>query len=253
MQKRQKFLPAFSVFFILASFLFLFSNAGFLGGLRGFVEGGAVPLQKISFGLLGTDETELGKLQKENAELSARLAGQVELTRENSALRDQFLTDTPSSRDLIPAVVIGVTESGMIIDRGSASGIEERAAVIFKNNLVGQISKVSERVSTVSVITGSSTTFTAKTLGTQAQGVIKGEGGALTLSNVVLTEKIEKDDLVVTSGDVDGEGIGFLPDLVVGKITSVNRKESDLFQTAEVKSLLDFGSLEMVFVISDKR
>jgi rod shape-determining protein MreC len=68
--------------------------------------------------------------------------------------------------------------------------------------------------------------------------------------NVVLSEKLEKDDLVRTKGDVDERGQGFPPDLIVGKIISVNKQPSALFQSAEVKSLVDFSRLSTVFVIT---
>lgn len=70
------------------------------------------------------------------------------------------------------------------------------------------------------------------------------------LDNVVLAEGLEKDDLVSTKGDTDENGLGFPPDLVVGKIVSVNKKASNLFQSADIRSLVDFNKLETVFVIT---
>lgn len=252
MQKRRSFLPTFSIFFILALLLFFLSHVGILDGFRGFLEGATVPLQKASFGLFGGNDSDLVELRKENAQLSARVVGQMELERENSALRDQFQTSTSSSRDLIPAVVIGITEGGMILDKGSLTGVTKGAAVVYKDNLVGQIVRVSGNTALVRVITARDTSFTAKTLNTGARGVVVGGDSGMILSSVVLTEKLDNGDLVVTAGDVDEEAIGIPPDLVVGKITSVNRRSSDLFQVAEIKSLLDFRSLEMVFVFGGK-
>ena len=62
-------------------------------------------------------------------------------------------------------------------------------------------------------------------------------------------EKLEKDDFVLTKGDVDSEGHGIPADLVIGKIVSVNKKASNLFQSASVQSLVDFSKLNMVFVM----
>jgi cell shape-determining protein MreC len=55
--------------------------------------------------------------------------------------------------------------------------------------------------------------------------------------------------LVLTNGDVGLNGSGFPPDLIVGKITSIEKKPSALFQKAEVESFLDFSKITAVFVI----
>lgn len=81
--------------------------------------------------------------------------------------------------------------------------------------------------------------------------MIKGQDGGILLDHVVLSEKIAKNDRILTKGDIDEGGSGFPPDLIVGRITSVNKRASDLFQTAEVKSLVDFERLSTVFIMVD--
>ena len=93
--------------------------------------------------------------------------------------------------------------------------------------------------------------LTAKTLGTQAAGVVKGQGGGeIILDNVLLSNSLEKDDLVVTEGNINLDGSGFPADLVVGKIAAVSKNPSDLFQEAKVQSQLDFTKLGKVFVVT---
>jgi cell shape-determining protein MreC len=53
----------------------------------------------------------------------------------------------------------------------------------------------------------------------------------------------------LTNGDITLSGSGFPPDLVVGKITSVEKKPSSLFQKAEVESFINFSKITAVFVI----
>jgi len=119
--------------------------------------------------------------------------------------------------------------------------------------LVGKIVKTSTYFSMVALLLNNNTTFTVQTMKSSTLGVIRGGGGdTLLLDNVVLSDKLEKDDIVITKGDLDGKGNGYPPDLVVGKINSVNKKTSALFQTGEVRSLLDFSKLETVFVIISK-
>ena len=70
------------------------------------------------------------------------------------------------------------------------------------------------------------------------------------LDNVLLTENLKNGDLVLTKGDVNLNGEGFLPGLIVGKIISVEKSPSALFQKAQVEGLVDVTKLSTVFVIT---
>ena len=68
------------------------------------------------------------------------------------------------------------------------------------------------------------------------------------IKNVVLSDKLTVSDLVLTKGDID-LGRGYPPDLIVGKIVSVDKKASSLFQSAQVISLVDITRVPIVFII----
>ncbi len=70
------------------------------------------------------------------------------------------------------------------------------------------------------------------------------------LDNVLLSEQLNVSDIIVSKGDIDTEGKGFPRNLVVGRVTSIEKKPSALFQTARVKSNLDMSKLSLVFVIT---
>jgi cell shape-determining protein MreC len=87
-------------------------------------------------------------------------------------------------------------------------------------------------------------------LSTQALGVAKGQGGGgIILDDVVLSDTLQKGDLVLTKGDIDSHGIGIPPDLIVGEITSVSKFPSDLFQKASLKSKIDSSKLNKAFIV----
>ncbi len=250
MQQKKNFFPVFLTFFVITLFIFIFSSVGLLNGLTSFLEQLTVPLQRFTFGVVHkNDQTEIAKLKAENISLTAQLIKQTELQRENQALKDQFQATNPDPRKLLPANVIGVFNDQMIIDKGISDGVKTGFVLVVKDNLVGKIVKTSAHISVFDLITGNHISFTAKTLKTQTLGIIKGQDGGLIFDNVVLSDKLEKDDTVVTKGDIDAQGVGFPPNLVVGKIVSVNKKASSLFQNAEVRSLVSVKSLEMVFVL----
>ncbi len=213
-----------------------------------------LPIQKWIFTtfsqvpLISSGDTE--KIQEENNALRRQLAQFKRYEMDNKALRDQFETTTPAPRDLLPANVVGMNEDTIIIDKGGQDRVKVGDIIVLKDNLVGKVSKTSPNVSRVTLISHPATSFTAETAKTAAIGVVKARGGdTITLENVVLSDKVEKDDLVVTRGNIDERGEGFPSELVVGKVISVNKKASNLFQEAQIKSLVDFKRVRMVFVI----
>jgi rod shape-determining protein MreC len=252
MKRAKSVFPVFLLLVVISVLILFF----FQGILIKPLQTMTLPIQSWMFGTFAQVSTSSGsveELQEQNNELRKQLAKMRELERDNKALHDQFQTTNPVAKDLLPARVIGVHEDQVMIDKGVDDQVDVGDIVVLKDNLVGKIDKSSPHVSVVKLITHSTTSFTAETAKTTAIGVVKSQGGdSITLENVVLSDKLEKDDLVVTKGDVDERGGGFPPDLVVGKIISVNKKDSNLFQSAQIKSLVDFNKIRMVFVVTNR-
>lgn len=263
MQKRGNFTSYFIIFLIISIALFGISKTGALNPITSIFQGVFSPIQAVIYGSFSKivnlgQSPDIKLLSLENVNLSQKLVNQTKIQEDNKALRDQFETLSIRSANLVPAQIVGApgflpgisTPETIIINRGQVDGVKVGQAVVYKDNLVGQISKVSSYVSVISLISNSSSSFTAKTLNSQSLGVIKGQGGGqLILDNVLLSDSLKKGDLVVTKGDVLENGIGFPPNLIIGSINSINKNPSDLFQRAEVKSFLDFSNLNEVFVI----
>ncbi|HBB76462.1 MAG: hypothetical protein A2186_04510 [Candidatus Levybacteria bacterium RIFOXYA1_FULL_41_10] len=261
---RKKILPVVAFFALLSVILILLSGAGRVKFIEGSLSFVFSPVQKVASSIFHIDPTsgsEIEKLRRENNKLLGRLKDQALLESENKALRDQFEIEYPSSSDLIPARVIGSPglvpgvskPEYFILDVGTKDGVRIGAAVIFGTNLVGKIANTNSWTSKVELITNSSSSFTAKAVSysdlREAMGIIKGSGSdEMVFGNVLLSSVIKKDDLVLTKGDVDEKGAGFPPNLIVGKIISVEKNPSDLFQRGQVKSPVDFASVDNVFV-----
>jgi rod shape-determining protein MreC len=262
MQKRS-FVSYFLVFFILSLLLVGASKTGFLNPLDSFFKDIFSPFQALTYQTFTkiTDfgqNAEIESLKAQNFALTKKLVDQNKLIGDNKALRDQFQTENPKSTNLVSADVVGApgfipgfsTAETLILDRGINDGVKLGDAVVYQNNLVGKITQATANLSDVTLLTNSSSLFTAKTLETQAKGVIKGQGGGeVILDNVVLSDSLKKDDLVLTKGDISVQNAGFPPDLTVGRIISVSKNPSDLFQKAEIQTLVNFSKLEKVFVV----
>lgn len=262
MQKRKNFLGIFLGFIILSLIVFAIFQIPLFKPVTSLVQGIFSPVQKITHNIF-LDITNIGRnkelesLKSQNLSLIKRLAYENKLAEDNKALRDQFETTNIKSQTLIPVNVVGSpgfipgvsVPENLIIDRGEADGIKIGDAIIYKDNLVGKVTKTTTYLSVVTLISSQTLSFTAKTVKTETLGVLKGEGGGdMILDNVLLSDKLSVNDVIVTKGDLNEKGQGFPPDLVVGKISSVSKNPSDLFQKAEVKSFIDFSKINMVFV-----
>lgn len=239
--------------FLLISFL-VFLNPTFLPFklARGFVQAVfSVPksaLYTLKLGFL-SEGKELSQLKDENKKLYEKLSEYERLKRDNEALRSQFETSSSNSQNLILAKVIGflgplTNPNTLVIDKGERDGIKNGQAVVSGKNLVGKIEKVSEKYSQVMLPTNSGFSLLSKSSQNNSQGIVRGEGDFILLDQVVITEKIENGELVLTKGEENS-----VPsDLIIGKIVSVNRRESAPFQTGKIESLVLFSKLETVFI-----
>lgn len=264
MQKRGTLLGAFALLFLVTlAIIFLFSIPLFQP-VRGAMEWALVPIQRVlhisgtSIVSLSQDE-QVRQLQEENGKLRKQLIDQTKLQEDTKALRDQFAITTISSRKLSPATIVGVhgfipgvsLPQKLIIDKGENDGVKVGMVVISGDSVVGIVKKNSQHLSEVLLVVHDGSSITATTLDTQATGVVNGTNEGMRLDNVILSETLTIGDTVVTKGDVDGDGRGYPKGLIIGKIISVNKKASDLFQTAVVQSVIDVAKLTTVFVITE--
>src|SRR5882724_1088890 len=251
MKQRVTIVPIFLIFLVLSLSIFFFSQKGFLNGSNGFFEQITVPIQRFTFILFHRTDTQSteAKLRAENRQLLTLLAKEKEIEKENQALHDQFQTTTPSPKQLLPADVVGMNSNTLIIACGISDGVKNGDIVVVKDNLIGRVIALSAHLAIVNLITQKDISLTAQTIKTSTLGVIKANGeGAIIFDNVVLSDKLENGDIVTTKGDIDSHGVGYPPNLIVGKIISVDKKASNLFQTAQVQSLINFSKLTMIFV-----
>jgi rod shape-determining protein MreC len=261
MQRRENFWPAFLVVLLLCFLILALSFFGKLNFLSSFLEKGTSAVQTATFGIFNklpftTESAKIKKLEEANLDLLSRLAVLEKLKKENQALSDQFQTAYPKSFQLLKADVIGApgfipgvsVPDVFILNRGTKDNVKKGCTVVFKNNLVGVVSQVSENLAKVDLVDNPAFSFTAKTEN-GAAGLIKGSN-TLVLDGILLSENVKTGELVLTKGSVNSSGIGILPDLVVGKVTSVEKNPSDLFQRARVESFVNFVNLDSVFVFT---
>jgi len=202
-----------------------------------------------SVGQLG-DENQ--QLKAEVAALRQKVSQDTELKAQNDELRRQLGVGSIQPDRLIAAEVIGYQPDNfrqfITIGRGSRDGVKPGMAVVQQGALVGIIQDVGPTTSKVFLIIDPN--FRVAALDQDApgrpSGTIRGQiGNGLILDKVAQTDTIKPGDTIVTSGI----GGNIEKGLIIGRIQTVDKQDNGVFQTAQVTSNIQFGRLEIVYVV----
>jgi len=264
MRRHPYVFPIFIICFLLAFFTFIFSQKSLLNSAAVSLQLIFSPVQKLIFHTTQSFHPQSSEdtLRSENARLKTQIAKDQLISEDNAAFRDQFHAVNPSPENLIPASVVGMPSffpgvnapETFIVDKGMNDKITINTVAVYKDTLIGKVTKANAHFSEITLTSNKTMSFTVKTSQTDAIGVLKGLGnGEMILDNVVLSDTLKVGDTVVTSGSTDLQGKGFPPGLVVGKIISVDKNPSALFQKASVESLINVSKLPMVFMVLSEK
>lgn len=205
-----------------------------------------------------TAPRDMAQLRQQNIELEseiARLQGQVldlqqqlAETRVLSALLD-FARANPQN-EYLAATVIGRDPSPflhyVLINRGSDDGLRRGMPVVTQQGLVGRVAAVTAGAARVQLITDPATFINVRIQPSNADAALKGSiTGEVFLDLIPLDASVLEGDLIVTSG----LGGNYLPNILVGQVTGVRKREQDLFQSASVQPVVDFERLQVVLII----
>jgi rod shape-determining protein MreC len=189
-------------------------------------------------------ENEISRLQTQVIQLEQQLKEAQVLY----ALLD-FARARPES-EYIAAAVIGRDPSPflqyVIIDHGSDSGFRHGMPVVTEQGLVGRIDAVISGAARVQLITDAGSFVNVRS--TETEALLSGSvTGDMAIGMIPQDVIVQPGELVLTSG----LGGNYLNNIVVGKVTSVRKLETDLFQTASVQPAVDFANLRAVLIITN--
>ena len=251
---------------IIAVGLIIASQTGLLSRLEDLV---SAPLNAVS-GLFNraalaiTDNInrfgDVQTLQQRIADLEEALAlYQTELVEAREIVSDYGrlanlldYRNTAQNQETLTADVIGVDVGGglrtIAINRGTRDGIAVGMPVVTGQGLVGRIIQVSANAARVMLITETTSRVSARMQTNRVEGSVVGlASGNLIMELIRLDAPVREGDLVLTSG----LGGNFPPDIVIGQVTSVRPSERGLYQEAQVRSLINFDTLEFVLVVTN--
>lgn len=199
-------------------------------------------------------EDEVKKLKEQLAGLQQKMADYELIKRDNEALRSQFDENGETSLSLVSAKIIGfigenTKPSELVINAGKKQGIVKGMTVVFQKFLIGKISDVSQNYSVVETIYNPKFQVLAKLPETNANGIVLGQNDLILFDGVLITDTLKKDGIVTTKGEVDKNGTGVIPDMIIGKVVSISKRETAPFQSAQLMPLIDYSKLTNIFIV----
>jgi rod shape-determining protein MreC len=106
---------------------------------------------------------------------------------------------------------------------------------------------VSANAARVQLITSEFSSVSARSQTNRVEGAVIGlVSGALRMTLLPQGAQVQVGDLILTSG----LGGNLPPDIVIGQVTSTRQFQSDIEQSAEVRSFIDFDRLEIVLIVT---
>ena len=137
----------------------------------------------------------------------------------------------------------------MILDRGSADGMDVNDAVVNASGLIGRVVLTTKDMAKVQLVSDGNASVGVLLERTRRQGVLRGDGAAgAQLYDIPSLADVAPGDAVLTAG-IDGIYPKGIP---VGNVVKAD-KGADLFKTIVVKPAVDFGSIEEVIVLHTRK
>jgi len=199
---------------------------------------------------LGDAVSENENLTKENLELLSRLADYEDLKNENEFLRKALDISPRFNGETVYANIyqfqLGLDGYDILLNKGASDGIAEGDIVITEEGiLVGRIEKASNNFSRVLIVNDTNFSITAKVLNSDTIGIARGAlDQGLYLDLIVQGDSIKEGDTVVSSGmDI------IPPALIVGTVSHVETKKTDLFKKVRIKPAMGEVKIGRVLII----
>ena len=142
-----------------------------------------------------------------------------------------------------------------VINKGTNDGIEVDMNVMAGSGLVGRITEVGPDWAKVLSIIADNSNVSATLLSTEEHLIVSGDlelysQGSIRFSQLIDREgKVANGDKIVTSNISDK----YLPGILIGYIENIDVDSNNLTKSGEVTPAVDFGHLDEVLVILDKK
>ncbi len=204
-------------------------------------------------------DAELARVIQERDALKAENSKLKADNRELEQLRQQLdVTDRNPTVDYTTAAsVIGYDATGaqhfIMIDKGSADGIQTGMAIVSPYFYLGQVSEVTQDQSKVMLIIDTSQSVGAMLEDTRSDGVVYGQaqaGGYLVMSYVDSATVPKEGEWILTSGSSATQTRQVPPNIPIGQVLGVptSDPQTDTLEIQIRPGVSNFDDLDVVFV-----
>lgn len=137
----------------------------------------------------------------------------------------------------------------IIIDQGSADGVQVNDVIANANGLIGRVVLTTNDLAKVQLVTDNNSSIGALVDRTRRQGVVRGNGsGMIQMFDIPALADVQPGDRVLTAG-IDGI---YPRGIVIGTVIRAEPGQS-LFKSVSIRPAVDFGTIEEVIVIHTRK
>lgn len=143
----------------------------------------------------------------------------------------------------------------IVVSAGKKDGIAKHNAVVTGDGLVGEVTKVANNVSQVTLLTDPSSAVSALDIHSNADGILQLDqsGSTMILDRVTKDQVVERGDVITTSGFRSGDLTSLYPrGIPLGVVTSVSQTDTDIYKKIQVDLYSDLPNLEAVIILTPK-
>lgn len=206
-----------------------------------------------NIGRMWSSVSEVDRLEDENTKLREQLIAKEDTTGRVKQFDRLLDTAGKGGFKIVSAQVIAISSGAGLkdtisIDVGSDDGVRPDMTVMTGDGLVGRVTKVQERTSTVLLLTDPTFSIGVRLVGADVLGIATGTGGPRTSLELLDPQAdLKVGDIVVARGSAGGKP--FVPGVPVGRVTSVEKTPGALTRKAALEPLARLGKLDIVGVV----
>jgi len=187
----------------------------------------------------------------------------IDLTKRNLVLEDAYLENVRLRQMLrfaqrfpitsVPARIVAKAPdpkmNAIVINKGTADGLDLNQAVMTDHGLAGRIVYTEAHHAVCQMMLDETFRVAAKIQRTRLNGIVQwqGEPNEVQFYGVLKNLDVRVGDVILTSEYSEY----FPPNFMIGVVSRVNNEVSGIFKDIRVHTSVDFNRLEEVFVVTD--
>jgi rod shape-determining protein MreC len=193
-------------------------------------------------------------LKRQVASYRQQLTDLEELKLADQRLRALLSLKKQLKTPQVAAQVIGFDPTNyfrtVIIDKGQSDGVDTQMPVVNAYGVVGRVILASANYAKVLLLVDPNAALDVLVQRSRARGIVEGAGNdTMRLKYMLHTEDVSAGDRLVATG---ADGV-FPKGVLVGLVRMVKQEDKGVFQYIEVEPAVNFGRLEEVMIILQRR